>query len=559
MRSMVAERDRHLAEHASSWFDEAITTRALLLELLTKAAAASPKAAQALENLAPAGQRFDQGIGLYDDGGVAVYESTPTLRGHGTETRRLLDEARSKPGSAAFRLVPRAAGPPLLLIAWTDSQSQLTGVGAISDAALNVDRALLLSPRIPHAVAYLVDSDGRVIYHRDPAMIGKGRLEHKGIPEALRGESGTAFEDLPDEDEHVVGYAPVPSTGWALLVEEPWADVIEPGMQYTLWAPVIVLLAAIVSLVSLSFGVRRVIQPLQALRRAASRLAWGDFEAISAPAGGIDEIVQLQLTLQDMATQVHRFQAGMQDYVASLTKAQEEERRRLARELHDETIQELIALGQRVKMLELECEADDSRRSGVVKQKVLARLQEISQLITQSLQGLRALIHDLRPLYLEELGLVSALKMLAAKTSQHSVPVTFEVSGPERRLSADAELGAYRVAQACIANALRHGMAQRIRTVLEFEDKGILLTVEDDGIGFGPPERPSDLALDGHFGLLGMYERAQRLGGHLSIRSAPGEGAAIVTFLPYDLTAGSEPHLGHINYPSGQVAPDASA
>lgn len=534
MRAMVAERDAHLAEHAASWFDEAISTRALLLQLIVRTAAASPNTSQALENLAPAGQRFDQGFGLYDPQGLPLYESTPTMRGHASETRLLLDEAGRKPGSAAFRLVPRAAGPPLLLIAWADSQSQLTGVGAVSDTGLNVNRLLLLSPRIPQAVAYLLDVNGRVIYHRDPSQIGKDRLEHKGVVEALRGAAGTAFEDLPDEEEHVVGYAPVPSTGWALLVEEPWGEVIAPAMQYTLWAPVVVLLAAVVSLISLSFGVRRVVQPLQALRRAASRLAWGDFDAIQTPAGGIHEIVDLQLTLQEMAAQVHRYQSGMQDYVAALTQAQEEERRRLARELHDETIQGLIALSQRVKMLELEFQANSGNVDALLRQNVVTRLEELAALINQSLKELRSLIHDLRPLYLDELGLVSALKMLATNLAQRSVRATFDVVGLERRMSPDAELGAYRVAQACISNALRHGQAATISTTLEFDDKGLLLTVDDDGVGFTPPDRPSDLALDGHFGLLGMYERVQRLGGHLSIRSAPGEGTTIVAFLPYD-------------------------
>ena len=94
-------------------------------------------------------------------------------------------------------------------------------------------------------------------------------------------------------------------------------------------------------------------------------------------------------------------------------------------------------------------------------------------------------------------------------------------------------MAVYRIAQAAVNNAVRHGRPKNIALQLEFGAEGVLLSAEDDGIGFVPPERPSDLALQGHFGLMGMYERATRLGGHLSIRSQPGEGTKVVAFLPY--------------------------
>jgi two-component system, NarL family, sensor histidine kinase DegS len=142
-------------------------------------------------------------------------------------------------------------------------------------------------------------------------------------------------------------------------------------------------------------------------------------------------------------------------------------------------------------------------------------------------------IRDLRPIYLEELGLVSALGMFAQNTRRNGTQVTFDVTGDERRLPDDAELAIYRIAQAAVNNAVRHAHPKTVVLQVDFASEGVLLTAEDDGTGFVPPDAPGDLAREGHFGLIGMYERATRLGGHLSIRSAPGHGTKLAAFLPY--------------------------
>lgn len=305
-------------------------------------------------------------------------------------------------------------------------------------------------------------------------------------------------------------------------------------LQYTLLAPLVVLAAAVTSLAALYFGLRRVIRPLHVLGRQASRLAWGDFQAIRVPAGGIGEIEDLQRTLQEMAAQVGRYQAGMHDYIAVLTQAQEEERRRLARELHDETVQGLIALSQRVTMLEYDVAACAGGQSAEAVPHIQQRLADLSALLRQSLQDVRHLIRDLRPIYLEELGLVPALDMLVTTIRQDGLHAGIDVTGDERRLTPEAELAVYRIAQAAASNATRHAHPTRISLRLHFNAMGITLEVEDDGAGFAPPAFPSDLAAQGHYGLVGMHERATRLAGHLSIRSAPGQGTKVVAFLPYD-------------------------
>jgi signal transduction histidine kinase len=237
-----------------------------------------------------------------------------------------------------------------------------------------------------------------------------------------------------------------------------------------------------------------------------------------------------------MAAQIHRHQDGMHDYIAVLTQTQEEERIRLARELHDVIVQTIIAMGQRVKILQMDWR--DTCGQSSASNDMDKQLSRLADMVGKCLEDVRAVIRDLRPVYLEELGLISALEALSHSTENENIEVGFEVMGDERNLLRETSLAIYRIAQAAIANAVYHGQPDFIFLKIDFREPGVMLTVEDDGLGFVPPEHPSDLALNGHFGLIGMYERAVRLGGHLSIRSEPGQGTTIAAFLPYTLPGG---------------------
>lgn len=535
MRDMVSEQDAHLAGHTADRIDDQLQARITVLKTVLKSANGAADLSQTLTNLALFTAFFDKGVTVYDVSDTPSSEVSAEFLLVDEEVQQILSTAKSLPGRTAFLLVPATKLPWLLLMALTDQTNGLTAVGAISQKGLNHLDLFEDINQTPRREAYIIAPDGLVIYHRDESEMNRDYSIHAGVEQALRGEAGATFEQLAGEGEHVVGYAPVRTTGWALLIHEPWADVIVPGLQYTLWAPILVLVAAVASLGAIQFGLGRIIHPLQVLGREASRLAWGDFHAIENPVGGIDEIRDLQSTLQEMAVQMHRYQAGMHDYIAVLTQTQEEEQKRLARELHDVVVQTVIAIGQRVKILQLDWRENigEGLRSG--RDDVDARLNELSEMTVQCLSDLRNLIRDLRPVYLEELGLVSALDALCRSADNEIVTVAFEVMGDERVLLKEASLAIYRIAQSAITNAVRHGQPDFISLHLTFGEEGVVLTVDDNGTGFVPPERPSDLALQGHFGLVGMHERVLRMSGHLSIRSAPGEGTTIVAFLPYTL------------------------
>jgi signal transduction histidine kinase len=270
-------------------------------------------------------------------------------------------------------------------------------------------------------------------------------------------------------------------------------------------------------LFALWFGARQIIQPLQRLESKAAALAWGDFETIKEPVGGISEVQHLQQELTEMANKLQAAQEGLHDYIGAITSAQEEERSRLARELHDGTIQAVIALKQRVQLAQQSVKDQNGRQS----------LKALEDLAEQTVENLRRLTRALRPIYLEDLGLVTALEMLARETSHsNQLAVDFQPSGQERRLSRETELALYRISQEGLNNIVRHAKAKHATLSIRF-DKEVSLEVTDDGIGFMVPKSPTDLAPSGHFGLLGIRERADLMGARLEVKSDEGRGTRL--------------------------------
>jgi signal transduction histidine kinase len=151
----------------------------------------------------------------------------------------------------------------------------------------------------------------------------------------------------------------------------------------------------------------------------------------------------------------------------------------------------------------------------------------------QTINDLRRITRDLRPLYLEDLGLVAALEMLSRETSNTvGIPVEFQSLGTERRLSPEVELTFYRMAQEGLSNIARHANAAKGSISLFFDPQSTILTISDDGQGFAIPESPAEFAPGGHYGLLGLHERAELIGANLEINSEVGHGTQLVVTLP---------------------------
>jgi signal transduction histidine kinase len=205
--------------------------------------------------------------------------------------------------------------------------------------------------------------------------------------------------------------------------------------------------------------------------------------------------------------------------------AQEEERRRISRELHDETGQSLTALG-----LGLEA-ATEELRSGR-EDSLGERLRSLGHVATDAIEELDRLVLDLRPAQLDHLGLVATLRWYVARVrSQSGVETRLEVRGESRRMRPELETALFRIAQEALTNVVRHAGAAHAEVVLSFEPGLVSLEVSDDGAGF---EAEATNVASSSLGLIGMRERAQLVGGVLVVRSRPGEGTRLSVTVPLE-------------------------
>lgn len=212
-------------------------------------------------------------------------------------------------------------------------------------------------------------------------------------------------------------------------------------------------------------------------------------------------------------------QESLQTYARQVTQAQEDERLRLARELHDETAQELVHLVRRLERFREGAPAD-GRDAG--------QLDDLLQLSRGILKSVRRFSRDLRPSVLDDLGLVPAIE-LAVEEANARLPdsASLEVSGTPRRLASAVEVALFRIAQEALHNVEKHAQATRATVQLAFSSESVRLSVEDDGCGFDVPENVSSLARLGKLGVLGMKERAELVGGSFSLVSAAHNGCTV--------------------------------
>ena len=393
--------------------------------------------------------------------------------------------------------------------------------GAFSPETLARNTLISSYPDNTHVTVFLLNSTRQILFSRGPLSTEAIHPDHPGVDEALRGESGATYLKQGGV-EHVVAYSAITPTGWALVTEEEWEMVASPSLQLTQVAPLVMVPAFILALIALWFVASRIVQPLQKLEAKAAALAWGDFETIREPVGGISEIQHLQTELMEMSRKVQAAQEGLHDYIGAITAAQEDERTRLARELHDDTIQAVIALKQRVQLAQRSIKDQPGKQS----------LTELEALAEQTVENLRRLTRALRPIYLEDLGLVTALDMLAREVSQNqNIKVSFQKAGQERRLSREVELSLYRIAQEALSNVAKHAQATDAKLSITFDQHEIRLDVTDNGVGFDLPKSPTDFASNGHFGLLGIHERVDLIGARLELESATDKGTRLTVRL----------------------------
>ncbi len=394
----------------------------------------------------------------------------------------------------------------------------------------------------------ILDAHGRVIVSSFPQGLPPG-LREANIPapeqlyqvRRLRTTEGIIYDIATPV---VQGRGGVVRVG---MLEGPlWAQVNRQTIELLALTGAITLVGA-----AAGFALGTLLtRPLSELVKVTQAIARGDLRQKAMVSGG-DEVAKLARAFNHMTEalaqsrdQLLRLYHELQEKEAlrgqllqKLISAQEEERRRIARELHDQYAQALMALSISVETAERVLPPEMTA--------VRAQLEEVKRLAAQTLDQTYDLIFDLRPTTLDDLGLVPAIRWYAeSRLEPLGIQFSLETTGLRDRLPAEVETALYRVIQEALLNVARHAHAQHVWVRLEVQDGRLRGLVRDDGQGFNLAELHRAGGDGRGVGLLGMKERIELLGGTLHIETAPGQGTCIVLEIP--ITLSNEEADGHI-------------
>ncbi len=405
--------------------------------------------------------------------------------------------------------------------------------------------------------AEIVDGRGYIIAESEGGEIHDPGA-HAAIlqPFISNRQGGTAIHHPESGSDHVVAYYPLESLPGGVVVEQPedQALAVSHSMQRT------ILLYGLPALVIASaaawFHAHSVMKPIRRLAGDAGRMASGDLESPIA-ADREDEIGELAQSFEEMRVKLRaamdesaawareledrvrdrtqeveernralaQLSAVRSQLLAKLISAQEEERKRLARELHDDTAQTLTALRMTLQTAE-DAVAPPSGRA-------LSTLARARSQVDLALREIRKAILDLRPSALDDLGLGAAVRWHATHHLRPvGVKVHLDIKGDDARVSGPLATALFRIAQEAITNVVNHARAKNAHLSLVFSELAVQLVVEDDGQGFDPREIEHPLDSGRGLGILGMRERAALFGGTVEIDSRPGRGTSVRVRIP---------------------------
>ncbi|MFZ5824670.1 MAG: ATP-binding protein [Bacillota bacterium] len=290
------------------------------------------------------------------------------------------------------------------------------------------------------------------------------------------------------------------------------------------WEFALIGIGLLVSL-GVNYAILRVaFRPLFTLQATLDRVRRGDFSARVPATEGDPDIARVT----EMANlMLDRLAEHRQAVAAQILRAQEEERKRIARELHDETAQSLTSIVVSLEAVEQQFGPE------AIDESLLGRLRHTKEIAQRTLDETRRLMFDLRPSVLDDLGLVPALRwFISQRVLAVGLQADFQTSGLDERLPEELETALFRVMQEAITNSVKHARAKSLRVQLSREDDRIVGVVADDGQGFHPVHVAGKPDKDRGLGLFGMQERAVLVGGTVTVESAPGRGTTVRVSVP---------------------------
>ena len=289
-----------------------------------------------------------------------------------------------------------------------------------------------------------------------------------------------------------------------------------------------VVLGVVLSVVVNWLVLRAAFRPLTSLGRVAEAVRRGDLSARAEPTPfGDPQIAHLAETFNGTLDELERDRVELRSAASRVISAQEEERKRISRELHDDTAQVLFAQLLRLAALTASPNAE-----------VRGTATALEAMTAEALEGVRRMAMELRPPALDDLGLQAALGDLAQRFSEQlGIPIDYQARGPRGRLPAEVELILYRVAQEALTNVAKHARAGHAWIDLDRGAADVALSVRDDGVGFDPGVETERDGRGLGLGLFGMEERVALVGGAFTIWSRSGGGTEIFAFIPLPMAA----------------------
>ncbi|GAW91243.1 sensor histidine kinase [Calderihabitans maritimus] len=384
----------------------------------------------------------------------------------------------------------------------------------------------------------LIDSEGQLVINSFGKGIPRGLLNFNKV-----GEGQEYSRRIFSTGEELVQDVAIPIANGKLgqvrlgLSEIGIVTAVE-RMQSQLWLSTLVISLLGVGVAYLLSAL--INRPLRELVTATKNIGEGKL-SYRVPLDWIkDELGQLARAFNEMADKLQEAEKEqarlwqevlrkerMRRYLLSkIISAQEEERLRISRELHDETGQALSSVNLALASLDGVQDPQEFRR----------RVKLMQETVTKALEDIHLLCRQLRPSVLDKLGLAVAVQRLVRDCSMRwGKDIGLTVTGFDTEIIPDeVKIAVYRIVQEALGNALRHSQAENISVVLQKTENKILAIVEDDGVGFDINEMQNKDIEEKHLGLFGMQERAELLGGKLNIESALGKGTTIYVELPLE-------------------------
>jgi len=405
-------------------------------------------------------------------------------------------------------------------------------IGGLIELVVLTDGQVMVQSRAGETPKALLNSFAQVLDSQSNVVMRPFTFRSEGSPfRALI---------LPLATPHSHTYAVALVKNARIIHETRWATLR--------WGSLFGLIGIIVTLMVVQFHVVEIFRPLQGLVASTKRIAEGDLDAPLEPSGAADvyelatHFERMRQQLKNLLEKERSLSENLEEKVleksealeemcrareqlmARLISSQEEERRRVSRELHDETSQELANLIIRLGTL-ARITQDES---------ILPQLEELRIEAARTLEGVNRIVMDLRPGLLDEYGLAPAIQWYAnARLESQGIPVNITISGTPREFTPHVQASIYRMIQEAINNISQHAQATQVDIRMDWLDDAMKIVVQDNGQGFDPNlfEQPTE----GHFGLLGIQERVVLLNGSFDIESAPGQGTKIIIEIPYHL------------------------